>query len=144
MNSLVVVAVCAFALCLHSAQALTYGGGTCSFATSGVAACTSTAAGFCSVDTVAVANSPVTAITVTGKCICYPNYSGTVCGTQTVTSTSTTTASSNNALGVLALGALAAAALSGFGSGASGGLGGSGDLSGSDLLYLQQIQGFQG
>ncbi|XP_048746702.1 uncharacterized protein LOC125659155 isoform X2 [Ostrea edulis] len=113
MKSLVILAVCAVTLCLHSVQALSYGGGTCNFGTSGVAACTSTSAGFCSLDTVTVTGSPATAVVFAGKCICYPNYSGTVCGTQTVTSTTTST--TNNALGVLAIGALAAYFLSGAG-----------------------------
>ncbi|XP_048746697.1 uncharacterized protein LOC125659154 isoform X2 [Ostrea edulis] len=141
MKFQIAIVACFMTVCLQNAMAQVYGGGTCAFSTSGVAACTSTANGFCALDTIVVTGSPVTAVTTTGKCVCYAGYSGTLCGTYT----STTTASTNNALGVLAVGALAAYFLSGAGNaGSSTGLGGNGDLTGTDLLYLQQAQQIQG
>ncbi|XP_061171838.1 uncharacterized protein LOC133181336 [Saccostrea echinata] len=142
MKFQIAVVACLMALCLQNAMAQSYAGGACDFSTSGVAACTSTSNGFCALDTFTTTGSPLTAAAATGKCICYAGYSGSTCGTFTTTSTSTT-ATTNNALGILAVGALAAYFLSGAGSSGSG-LGGNGDLTGTDLLYLQQAQQVQG
>ncbi|XP_061171837.1 uncharacterized protein LOC133181335 [Saccostrea echinata] len=138
MKFQIAVVACLVVICIQNTMAQVYGGGACSFATSGVAACTSTANGFCALDTFATAGGPpLTSATTTGKCVCFAGFSGSVCGTATATSS--TTAATNNAIGVLAVGALAAYFLSGAGSSGSG-LGGSGDLTGTDLLYLQQAQ----